>query len=326
MTAYSVGVVTYNRPAFFERLLEGLHDQTVHPSEFVVVDGGREQPVDGLLDEHRAQFVEDGVSVTYAREDSSTAQPGARNRVLELTTGDVICYVDDDEVPEPMWLEKLVEGYREFPEAVGVGGPMLPTDEELEPVDDGWYSVQGNLNDMNEYGEFCFASEEWIPPEPVETRTLPGGNMSFKTAALERVGGFDEDLRGGPAYHEEIQPMAAFWKEGVPLVYHPDAAVNHLEAATGGSRVGDAVTDKYWLGVNTVIFMKKNFPENYRQSMTRLVFGVGERYSPVSLAFSLRLFVRQRDVRWLGLVCGYLYGIVRFTGRDITEPNSIEKL
>ena len=57
---------------------------------------------------------------------------GARNTGIEASTGDVVCFLDDDAAAEGSWTTHLLAPY-EDPNVLGVGGAAIPTWETTAP-------------------------------------------------------------------------------------------------------------------------------------------------------------------------------------------------
>lgn len=306
--SFGVGVPTYERPDALDRLLETLREQTVPPDELIVVDDGKQAATRAVVERYDEAMPD--TEVVYLVGDSDTAQPGSRNRILDRTTCDVICYLDDDEVCTPEWLESIRHRFEQRPAVAGVGGPAIRADGELEPTLELLHHDE-NCNRLTRYGEFDFRAEQWVPPEPVETDLLAGGNMAFRTDALERIGGFDTDYSDGPAYYEETHVMARCWREGETLVYDPDVMVYHVRADTGGARTDHAGLDDYWFAKNTVLYIEKNFPDHRWRALAKLLAG-REGYPP-SIRRLLSKRLRGEPTADLDAISGYVSGVVEHT-------------
>lgn len=116
----SLCIPSYRRPERLSRLLLSLTRQRRLPDEVVIVDndaGGSARAA-----------VEAFAGAPFAlRYDIQPVQniSLARNRSIELASGDWLGFIDDDEYAPPEWLERLVQAARAH-EADGVLGPVLP--------------------------------------------------------------------------------------------------------------------------------------------------------------------------------------------------------
>lgn len=112
----TVAIPTYHRPEPLQRCLAGVLIQTdaavetgkIAAAEVLVIDnsadGSARASLATLLDERgdRLRYVHEPVPGIAA----------ARNRALTEASGRLVAFIDDDEVPCPLWLEPLVETWR----------------------------------------------------------------------------------------------------------------------------------------------------------------------------------------------------------------------
>jgi GT2 family glycosyltransferase len=306
-TTTTVGIATYGRPEYLDRVLRSLLSQTHHPDALVVADDRGEEAVRRTVESYRADLGEHGVAVRYVPRVGPDSMPGARNTIINCSETEIVCFIDDDVVCEPEWLESIVTTFEER-DVAAVGGPAIRVDEELEPLR-GIVRDRENQNRINEYGETVCRVENWIPPEPVETQRLGGANMAFRRDVLVELGGFDPAYELGPAKLEEVDLMARLVQRGDVLMYHPDALVHHFVAPTGGARTamdrGD-LEDRYWFARNAVLFKRKNAECPLWLCLLRLV---GKALRPRSLARTA-VELRSGDRTSLFKLRGYLDGLV----------------
>ncbi len=103
----SVIIVSRDRPDGLARLLTSLRFQFYKNFEVIVVSNAHDIGTD------RAKHI-------YFEKPNISA---ARNRGIEEANGDLIAFCDDDAVPEPTWLEKLIIPFQD--ETVGVTGGFV---------------------------------------------------------------------------------------------------------------------------------------------------------------------------------------------------------
>ena len=170
-----VAVLTYRRTQHLPALLDALVEQaaTVHPrAEVVVVDN---DPGASAADVVRAWA---GRGVRYAHE----PRPGisaARNRALaEAARAEVLVFIDDDELPRPGWLARLVGAWR----AWGCAAVAGPVSSDLPAPASAWVAGTGVFDRRR-----------------ATTGALVGGagagNLLLDVARVRRLGlAFDERL------------------------------------------------------------------------------------------------------------------------------------
>jgi GT2 family glycosyltransferase len=112
----SVVVVTKDRPQVIGQLFEALTAQTLAPDEVVVVDNNSSVSYADVFGAYRERlplriFIE-----------TTPGIPSARNRGIRESRNEIILFTDDDCVPQPRWLEKMVEPFYRDPHIGLVGG------------------------------------------------------------------------------------------------------------------------------------------------------------------------------------------------------------
>lgn len=304
----TVGIGTHHRPRRLDDLLDGLHDQSRPPDEVVLVYSGDAETAEVIRD-HRDRFEDAGVDLDRLskRPDTDCVQ-AIRNRIVGVSDGDAVCFLDDDTVPTDGWLEAIQSTYEDGHDVAGVGGPAIRADRTLEPTDDIVRTAE-KLNRVTKYGEVVDASGCWIPPHPVDVDVCRGANMSFGREVLEDIGGFDVGY-GGKGSFEEWDAMVRARARGGRIVYHPDALVYHLESRTGGTRRArtDDRPETYWFARNSIRFRRKNYPDTYGRSLLRLLVASGGEAPPVLKRVALLPTAGgRRHANWLR---GYLDGVL----------------
>jgi len=110
MSTISVVIPTYNYGGFIGEALRSVFEQTVTPMEIVVVD-------DGSTDDTGAVVASFGERVKYVRQ-ANAGVSAARNRGVDETSGELIAFVDADDIIQPQFLEAMLA---EFSRDQGVG-------------------------------------------------------------------------------------------------------------------------------------------------------------------------------------------------------------
>ena len=108
----SVVVPTHRRPESLERCLRGLAGQTLTPREVVVVHAKADHETPAII-EGRA-----GVRALVVESASLVAGMAVG---AAATSGEIICFTDDDAVPHPDWLTRISSAFAD-PSVGAVGG------------------------------------------------------------------------------------------------------------------------------------------------------------------------------------------------------------
>jgi glycosyltransferase involved in cell wall biosynthesis len=183
----SVVICTRDRPNDLARCLSSLRDQTLRPSEVIVVDNASRDRA--TLD------VAQRAGVVYVRED----RPGldiARNTGALRSRSDIVVYTDDDVLLHPRWLERMVTAF-DTPQVAAVTGLVLPA-ELATPAqvhfETYWSFGQGYERIDHRVSRSAGAGDVY-PAWKVGA----GASMAFRREIFDRVGFFDERLDVGQA-------------------------------------------------------------------------------------------------------------------------------
>jgi GT2 family glycosyltransferase len=151
----------------------------------------------------------------------------ARNAGLDRAGGDVVVCVDDDMVPEPDTLERLLVHHRRAPEIVAIT-PVV-TNYAPPPLRDRLWSAvfcRGPFRDERQRVYWHWRRH----PQGTLIRVglLGGGMLSIRRTALDGVR-FDRRYRGA-SVGEDIDLSWSITRRGGQLAIAPDARVVHARA------------------------------------------------------------------------------------------------
>ena len=226
-------VCTYNpRDDYINRTLDGLRHQTLDPKqwEVIVVDNASDDQLAERLDiswHPNARIVrEDRVGLTYAR-----------LRSFHEAEAPLIVYIDDDNVLDPEYLERVVELFGIHPEIGALGGKALP-EYEVAPPD--WFDeieIELGCRDLGNDVQVAFWHD--VPPEK---RGYPecapiGAGLAIRREAYEKyvqsaardarrtaLGRAGESLASG----EDNDIVMTLLEEGWSVGYFPSLELIHL--------------------------------------------------------------------------------------------------
>jgi len=218
----TVVVATRDRTASLERTLSSLERLRYQRFDVVVVDSAPSTAETRLALRARSSPFD----LRYVH----TSRPGlalAHNTALELVTGEVVAFTDDDVEVDPWWLSAVAETFAE--EGVTcVTGLILAA--ELETAAQLWVEQAGGFARGFEERRFSLTRPSPDPLFPFTAgRFGSGANMSFRTGWLRDRAGFDRATGAGtPARGGD--DLAAFCRvvlDGGVLAYQPAAIVRH---------------------------------------------------------------------------------------------------
>lgn len=141
-----------------------------------------------------------------------------RNRGVEFVRTELVAFLDDDEVPDQSWLERLLRPFDD-PRVVGTGGKCLPLWDGGRPK---WYPPA--------FGWVIGVHDEGWPSDTAEVRNVWSGSMAVRVEAFRRVGGFRAGFgKIGDASQPEDTDLCirVSQSSGKVWVFVPDAQMFH---------------------------------------------------------------------------------------------------
>ena len=196
----SVIVTCYNLGRYLDEAVDSVLAQTFSDFEILVVDDGSTDPDTVRLLTSYAK------PKTRVVRSENRGVPGAKNLGVSLTTGPYLCTLDADDRLEPEMLRKSVAALDDDPSIAFVS-----------------------------HWRRCFGDEtgEWTPascafPALLDMNTVNGAAL-VRRAALEAVGGYDDDFRDG---YEDWDLWVTLVEHGYPGRILPEVLF-HYRRRTG---------------------------------------------------------------------------------------------
>jgi GT2 family glycosyltransferase len=281
----SVLVPTYHRATHLMRCLDGLARQTLTPHEvLVVVRRDDSESRDRIADRGDLPLLE----VVVDRPGSVAA----RHAGLDVATGDIIAFIDDDAVARPDWLAALAAHYAD-PSVGAVGGRDQIYHGDV-PVTEPRFRQVGVLT---WYGRFLTMHHLGYGPAR-DVHWLKGVNMSFDRRRNPDIR-FDECLRGqGAEAYEDTTVSLQIRQRGQRVIYDPEIVVDHYEADRGGNderepRLLRARRDRQH---NQTYVVARYYPPHRTAVHLIYTVAIGMRDSP-GVALTIRNILRTRRLR-----------------------------
>ncbi|HEY8158403.1 MAG TPA: glycosyltransferase family A protein [Methylobacter sp.] len=106
----SVVIPTYNSAAFIQATLESVLHQTVQPDEILVMDDGSSDSTVSILNNYKPQIT------VFRQQNKGVAS--ARNKLCELAQGELIAFLDHDDIWHPSYLETQLRLFADYHSAV----------------------------------------------------------------------------------------------------------------------------------------------------------------------------------------------------------------
>jgi cellulose synthase/poly-beta-1,6-N-acetylglucosamine synthase-like glycosyltransferase len=200
----SVIIPVYNDPRIEACILSLLgQDYPKELYEIIVVDNKSNDSIQEIIQRFDVKYVRENRKGSYF----------ARNKGIEIASGDVAAFIDADCVADLHWLSHLLEGFKDS-NVGGIGGRIL----KLKPQT--W--VQANAEDL---------VEQQLTPQYLPFHDAPyivTANAAYSLALLQTLEGFDTQFQSGGDVDLSWRVQA----KGFKIVTTPDAIVYHAARET----------------------------------------------------------------------------------------------
>lgn len=210
----TIAICTYNRIATLPRTLNALLQLRGDiPFEVIVVNG---PSTDGT-----SEYLADRTDIrVFPNPEANLAV--SRNIAAANATGEIICYIDDDAIPEPDWLELVVGAFEADPSLSAVGGFIRDADG---------IQYQARYVTCDALGRTYFGEDpDYVALLSKGVRTFPsltGTNVSFRLTDLRMIGGFDETYA---YFYDETDVNKRMDDAGMRALVVPEAEIHHKYA------------------------------------------------------------------------------------------------
>lgn len=193
----SVIMPTYNAGRFIEKAIRSVLTQTYENFELIIIDDASADNTESIV----RSFTDS--RILYHKAERIGHPAGVRNTGLRLATGELIAFLDSDDLYFPETLEKLTRPLLKNPELISVYGFAFSMDEDENPIQQ-TVNLIPNPQAKPSKGEPPYV----LPPNYNHTWKsiitsrisclLPG--LIIRRSAWEQIGFFNETLCGPEDY------------------------------------------------------------------------------------------------------------------------------
>ncbi|MFI5186238.1 MAG: glycosyltransferase [Chitinophagales bacterium] len=251
--SYRISIImpTYNRASYIVETIDSVRSQTYQNWELIIIDDGSDDNTEELvrqITDHRIQFYKAGRIAINGK---------IKNIGIEKAKGDLIAFIDSDDLWAETKLEKQVKGLQEFPDA--------------------GFSLTGGFNfrNINRPIDFFYKEQEgmrydniFIPIFKSQISTTTP-SLIFRKECLNIVGGFDETKPFSDV--DFILKLAGHFKAIIlyePLLYRR----LHDSNDSGTNWVNG-----YQQGISMIRLHKRKLPSDIvREALFKLYINFGE--------------------------------------------------
>lgn len=208
-------IVTRDRPHVLPECLRSIQRQSPSADEIVIVAGNERSCPRSLLTEFSELPIK---QVRCPAPNICTA----RNMGLDATECEIVCFIDDDAVAHPGWIEAYNQAFRDQPEAVAAGGVVLDgrCAAQTAEFERGLISPTGRQIE-------CRAGLQAAQIKRGYMMSVKGCNFALHTQRLPDGVRFDEFFRFA---FDESDLVVTIQELGGAITHVPAAVVDHLHA------------------------------------------------------------------------------------------------
>ena len=217
----SVVIPVFNQSAHTVRCLRALaaHPPTA-PVEVIVVDDGSSDDTLALLRQ-----------VEGLRLHPRPANGGfiaACNDGLALARGEYVVFLNNDTVPQPGWLDTLLDTFAAEPGTGIAGARLLYPDGRLQEAGGAIYR-DGSADKLGRLREPAHPAFSYLR----RVDYCSGAAIALPRALMRELGGFDTHY--APAFYEDTDLAMKIRARGLQVLCNPFSEVVHVEGATAGT-------------------------------------------------------------------------------------------
>ncbi|MBK1990775.1 glycosyltransferase family 2 protein [Sphaerospermopsis aphanizomenoides BCCUSP55] len=176
----------------------------------------------------------------------------SRNIGIKNASGNIVAFIDDDAIPPPDWIEKLLSIYSlQSDKCAGVGGTVRDMTKPSYPLQyhRGITNVISNTIPIRSTD-----AVNYNQPQGFWYNSLMGANSSYRKDVLEKINGYDEFFE---YFLDETDVCLRIIQSGYEIHYS-DVVVDHYPQPSHNRQDQKHLTCWYSLAKNTTYFTLKH--------------------------------------------------------------------
>ena len=234
----SVVVPSFNQANFLELTLQSILNQQYPRLELVVIDGGSKDESPDIIRKYESM-------IKFWCSEPDGGQTQGIIKGLSHATGEIMCFLNSDDLFEPNSLREVGEYFAAHPNVDAVFGDTV------------WIDIEGNV--LREQKEIPFNRFIWL----YTYNYIPGMSMFWRRGIYELTGGFnpafqlafDADLWIRFSDHGTIKHVARQWSR---MRFYPEQKNRRLREQSDQEDL--IIRKRYWKRQNvpkTIYFRRK---------------------------------------------------------------------
>ncbi len=201
----SIVVPTWNGIELLEKSLPAISKIDYPDYQVIVVDGGSDDGSQEYIHKNFPQY-----EVVELPENLGIA--GNMNAAIPYVEGEYVCFLDNDLIVDPEYIQKIVKSFQENPQVAMVGGHI---EEKERTYSSGFFGKYAELRMKSHVGESLYVS---------------GVCMAFRIRAFKQIGGFDSNFKIGC---DDVDAGIRLRHNGWRILAIPDVLGYHFGGSTG---------------------------------------------------------------------------------------------
>lgn len=197
----SVIIPTYNRLEWIGECLDSVLAQTYPKIEIIVIDDGSS---DGTAQWIRGQ---EKYSRVIVREQKNSGASNARNNAIKIARGELVVFIDSDDLLLPRHVETAVEKFAEIPDLGLFCCDSTMIDSEGNVLFDGktWHQNLSEMKNLEVKTGFRSLEDVFM-----FSNCFPG--FTLKREVFDRLGGFIQEIFPGDDYDLALRVAGSEYK------------------------------------------------------------------------------------------------------------------
>jgi GT2 family glycosyltransferase len=236
-------VLNYNGRHFLELVLPSIAAQTVQGFQVTVVD-------DASTDDSIEYLAREWPEVSILGSEQNVGVTASMARGIASASTPLVALLNNDLELDPGWLEQMLAGIDEHPEAAAVDCKMLSFSDRSVIDGVGDFLRRNGYPGRRGQGEIDRGQYD----EPAEVFSASGGAALYRREAFDAVGPYDADFVG---YYEDVDWGFRARLRGFNVWTVPSATAFHVGSATTTQKPGGFAD---LIVRNQILVVLRNFP------------------------------------------------------------------
>lgn len=208
--------------------------------EIIVIDDGSSDITQSVLSQLN--------SIKFIRNANNIGFLLSCNKAAEMASGELICFLNNDTMVLPGWVDNIVETFNKQPRAGLIGSKLYYPDGRLQEVggliwNDGGGTNFGRSDDPKK-PEYCYLRD---------VDYCSGAAIFLPKKVWKELKGFDPIFK--PAYYEDTDLAFRVRRAGYRVLVQPFSKVVHSEGISSGTDTSSGV--KHYQAVNKETFYQR---------------------------------------------------------------------